>query len=488
VDSLHVAVSSNDSKKNCVPWKIRHLSANPCRDEALADPKNARFDLSAFAQRPPRVMSHEFYHHVREGNLVRRRRQPGKAHALRSLLCVALLLGALPARSELGADGIEPRIYVNNQYQAGSNVVVQGAATVELLSSLEGARIFYTLNGSAPNAGALYTGPFLLNTSATVRAIAYNSNFTQSASSGPLVITTAAPPLITLQPQSVTAVAGDAVVFSVVASGTAPLRYQWRFNGGDFAGQTNADLVLNPVLPGQAGNYQVRVYNALGTNLRATATLTLVTPAGLSGQPTNVTVFLGDNATFCVDATGTAPLAYQWRKNGVFIPGATNACLTIANVELPDAGSYSVTVANAAGAATSGDAMLAIDGLPTGPPASDNFVDRFSLNENGELTVNNKGATKEAGEPNHAGKPGGQSVWYSWTAPADGIATFRTAGSSFDTLLAIYTGERVSNLTLVAADEDSGDALTSETRFNASSGATYEIAIDGFAGAEGELV
>jgi hypothetical protein len=64
------------------------------------------------------------------------------------------------------------------------------------------------------------------------------------------------------------------------------------------------------------------------------------------------------------------------------------------------------------------------------------------------------GATKEAGEPNHAGNAGGASVWFRWTAPADGQWRFYTTGSSFNTLLAVYTGSSVDKLTLVGSNDD----------------------------------
>src|SRR5262249_11395768 len=68
--------------------------------------------------------------------------------------------------------------------------------------------------------------------------------------------------------------------------------------------------------------------------------------------------------------------------------------------------------------------------------------------------IDNVGATKEPFEPAHAGNVGGHSVWYTWSAPATGPATFATVDSTFDTLLAVYTGNSVSILTQVAANND----------------------------------
>src|SRR5207253_1272644 len=82
-------------------------------------------------------------------------------------------------------------------------------------------------------------------------------------------------------------------------------------------------------------------------------------------------------------------------------------------------------------------------------------------------------ASKESGEPNHAGEIGGKSVWFLWRAPAvGGIATFDTIGSTFDTLLAVYTGTDFSNLVERTSDDDRGRYFRSRVQFNAPAGQT----------------
>src|SRR2546423_452429 len=77
---------------------------------------------------------------------------------------------------------------------------------------------------------------------------------------------------------------------------------------------------------------------------------------------------------------------------------------------------------------------------PTGPPANDNFAAATTLQgAAGTITGDSTGATREAGEPAHPASPRGRSVWFNWTAPASGNATFDTEGSGFDSLLARYT-------------------------------------------------
>ena len=118
--------------------------------------------------------------------------------------------------------------------------------------------------------------------------------------------------------------------------------------------------------------------------------------------------------------------------------------------------------------------------------SNDNFSSAQTLNgASGSLAATNAGATKETGEPNHAGDRGGRSVWYSWTAPFSGPVLFTTAGSDVDTLLAVYTGSSVNQLTPLAGNDDSpysdnlGHILTSSLTFNATAGTTYRIVVDG---------
>ena len=93
-------------------------------------------------------------------------------------------------------------------------------------------------------------------------------------------------------------------------------------------------------------------------------------------------------------------------------------------------------------------------------------------------------------EPDHAGNPGGHSLWYCWTATTNLPVTFDTLGSSFDTLLAVYTGSSVSNLTLVASNDDIAGATNrlSSVAFTPVAGTTYHVAVDGYGGASGIVV
>jgi hypothetical protein len=211
------------------------------------------------------------------------------------------------------------------------------------------------------------------------------------------------------------------------------------------------------------------------------------TPPILKSQPIGTNVPPGQPVTLCVSASGTPPLLYQWRLNGQNIPGATDSCYIIPAAQTADGGAYSVVVGNVLNAVQTGQAPLT---LPlTNIAAGDNFADRVLIEgTNGLIAWRNLFASREPDEPNHAGKPGGKSVWYRWIAPVTGVATVGTRGSTFDTMLAVYEGMALSNLESVAFDEDRGGYFTSGVRFNALKDHEYEIAIDGFGGTSGEFI
>ncbi|NEP72931.1 MAG: S8 family serine peptidase [Okeania sp. SIO2G4] len=133
---------------------------------------------------------------------------------------------------------------------------------------------------------------------------------------------------------------------------------------------------------------------------------------------------------------------------------------------------------------------IAIDlSLETTDVENDNFSNSISLSgSSASTTGNNINATIESGEPDHAGNPGGSSVWWNWTAPSSGTVTIGTDGSDFNTILGVYTGSSVSNLTEVASDDDGGEGLQSQVTFDVVGGTNYKIAVDGFSGSEGNIV
>jgi len=122
-------------------------------------------------------------------------------------------------------------------------------------------------------------------------------------------------------------------------------------------------------------------------------------------------------------------------------------------------------------------------------PTNDFFADAIELPDiGGDVTAINGRATREPGEPFHAGNDGGHSIWYRFRAPANGLLSLSTEGSDFDTLLALYAGDRVTNLTLIAANDDvMEDIEHSELVHAVVSNQVYHIAVDGYGGVFGSI-
>jgi hypothetical protein len=211
----------------------------------------------------------------------------------------------------------------------------------------------------------------------------------------------------------------------------------------------------------------------------------------ITAEPASQIVTVGHPVSLNVAATGTAPLNYQWFKDGLKLfddtntVGSTTPNLTLVSAQLDDVGVYEVTVANSIGSTLSTGALLT-----TGvPPPNDNFASAQPISgASGSVSGNNFNATKQAGEPNHAGNAGGASVWYNWTAPSTSPVTFDTCLSAFSTVLAVYTGSSVSALTPIASNAGiSSNNVHSRLTFTPVAGTIYHIAVDGFNDSQGSL-
>ncbi len=174
-------------------------------------------------------------------------------------------------------------------------------------------------------------------------------------------------PAITAQPQSLVRNSGQSAAFWIQASGTAPLFYQWQKNGADIGGATATNYTLAAVEAADAGGYRCVVSNVSGGVTSAVATLTVNEPPAITVQPQSLTRNVGQSAMFQMAASGTAPLLYQWQKDGTNIGGATATNYTLESVEAADAGGYRCVVSNAAGSATSAVAVLTVNSPPPAP-------------------------------------------------------------------------------------------------------------------------
>jgi hypothetical protein len=292
----------------------------------------------------------------------------------------------------------------------------------------------------------------------------------------------AQPVAIISHPKDQTVQPGGTATFQVIASGTPPLSYQWLRNGQVIVpfGQGGPMLTISNVSPNDAGYYSVVVRNAASPNGvgSAEAFLNVIGPLIIVQPPRDIVVLPGADVEFCVTAAGRPPLRYQWTLNGQVLSNQTDHCIALRNVDPKSGGNFQVIVYNGEEAITTQPAILVVR-ADAGLPPTDKFDDRPSHQGlQGILQGDNSRTGIEEGEPVLRG--GGRSVWFQWFAPDTGIATFGARGSSFDTLLGVYTGTKLEQLIPVVRDDDRGGFYTSSLQFNVERGQVYQIQLDGF--------
>lgn len=233
--------------------------------------------------------------------------------------------------------------------------------------------------------------------------------------------------------------------------------------------------------------------NATAPAAVATGSVTVVTPAGIavSTQSFNV-IPTPVIANFTPDSgpDGTVVTVSGENFTGVTTVTFNNVAAATFNVDsaqqLRATAPAGVTTGAIRATTPSGSGVSTRNFTAAARAANDAFVGALILNgSSGTLAGNNASATKEGSEPNHAANAGGKSMWFRWTAPATGTVSIDTNGSEIDTILAVYTGSAVGELTPSAANDDVGDLnptqrVTSAVSFQATSGTTYRVAVDGY--------
>ncbi len=235
-------------------------------------------------------------------------------------------------------------------------------------------------------------------------------------------------------------------------------------------------------------------------------------------QPISRTIASGTTVAFPAAATSTKPLTYQWFKNCIPIPGATNSTYTIVNAQSSDVGAYSVQARRSTGFTTSSDTAFLEIGPDSGARTFGKLAELFdfatasgtgpgapppnrqvaslrkaafpvvSAGSVGTQIFNNHASTTQSGEPNHCNVIGGASRWFRLTAGASAAFVVDTIGSDIDTVLAVYTGTSLFDLQQVACDDNSApDGRRSKVTFNAAAGTHYLIAVDGLGGTQGNI-
>lgn len=167
-------------------------------------------------------------------------------------------------------------------------------------------------------------------------------------------------PTVTTQPTNVTVIQGNSATFVTAATGFPAPTYQWRRNSTDIPGATNSSYTRTNCQPADAGVYLAMITNAAGALGSSAVLLTVNSPPSITSQPQSQSLKAGTNATFAVVATGTSPLSYQWRFNGVDIGGAVGTSYTRSNLTTNDMGNYSVIVSNTISSVLSSNAFLTV--------------------------------------------------------------------------------------------------------------------------------
>ncbi|MGB7746142.1 MAG: immunoglobulin domain-containing protein [Verrucomicrobiia bacterium] len=204
-----------------------------------------------------------------------------------------------------------------------------------------------------------------LSDSGGYSVVVTNSYGSATSAVAQLTVNLPVAPSIITQPQDQTSILpGATATFSVIASGTDPLSYQWYYNTNTLlTNATDSILTITNIQPANAGSYSVCINNSAGSTNSSNAFLTVntspVAPV-FNSQPASLVVLAGSSASFTAVAGGTAPISYQWSKNGTPISGATSSTLNLSNVQTTDDGSYTLTATNSVGSVTSNPAQLTV--------------------------------------------------------------------------------------------------------------------------------
>ena len=186
-----------------------------------------------------------------------------------------------------------------------------------------------------------------------------------STSSVPVRLSISFPPLIIVQPVALTVTQGFSTNLSVTVQGRAPMTYSWSLNNAPIPGATNSTLSLPAIQTSHAGDYRVVVSNADGTDASLAARLTVIIPPSITTQPSDSVVTKGNSAVLSALVSSLIPCTYQWTFNGAPLPGATSQSLTLAGIQLNQAGLYQLTAISTAGSVASRAARITVKDPPS---------------------------------------------------------------------------------------------------------------------------
>ena len=401
-------------------------------------------------------------------------------------------------------------------------ITVQPAS--QTVAAGQAASFSVTVTGSAPLtyqwardgvaiSGATAANYSLATTASTDSGASFDVVITNSAgsiTSAQAVLTvTAAPPTatapsVTLQPANASVTVGQTATFSVNATGTAPLSYQWQKNGTPISGATGATYTTPATVAGDNNAvFLVVITNAVGSVTSNSITLTVAAAApvatipSISLQPANSSVTVGQTASFSVTAAGTAPLTYQWKKNGAVIAGATAATYTTpVTVSADNNAIFVVVVTNAAGSVTSNSATLTVNtaavsaGTDVTTYKNDNSRSGANLTETILTTANVKLATFGLLRNLQVdGKVDAQPLYLSRFSIAGTVHNIVYVATEHASLYAFDsdTGATLWHVSMIGSGETPGDGGPSCAQVSPEIGVTSTPVIDRSAGAHGTL-
>lgn len=171
-------------------------------------------------------------------------------------------------------------------------------------------------------------------------------------------VTVVPAPIVTQQPQSVTVCEGQIAAMTIQVSGGLNVRYQWYANDVPVPGATSSSISQTTTAQMDGLRVYCKIISDCGEVSSDTATVTVETAPTITQQPQGGTAAIGQSYQITVQATGSAPLQYQWFKDGQAITGATSSTYTITNVTQNDAGRYKVVVTNRCGTAESQEVQV----------------------------------------------------------------------------------------------------------------------------------
>lgn len=236
-------------------------------------------------------------------------------------------------------------------------------ATATIGFNFTGRPFTTSIFGACPRLGYDQLGRFYL--AGRYEGVARFGTFTlNNAGNGDIYIVSLDGDFSILQhPQNLFAKQGDTATFSVVTSTNVPLNFQWLYNGLPIFGANGTNYSITNAQTANSGLYSVVVSAFTGVLISSNATLVVKLPPVITQNPLSRTVTAGSTVTLFANGTGDAPLSFRWFFNGNALDVFTTS-LTLTNVQLANAGLYSLQVSNEVGAVFSADAGLFVNSPP----------------------------------------------------------------------------------------------------------------------------